>query len=106
LAALLFCLPALAGAAGRQVTPQMRKDLTEKLTLQCLNQEADFARRGFSHAQSVAICKCAMQQVGALFNARTVDFMLKNGVMPPEMRRSAVSATQGCIRSITKQPAP
>ncbi|WP_428566295.1 MAG: hypothetical protein ACP59X_06065 [Solidesulfovibrio sp. DCME] len=104
--AVVLCLPGLAGAAGVQVTPQMRKDLTEKLTQQCLGREAEFARKGYSKAQTAAICKCAMQQTGALINSQTVDYILKNGAMPPDMQRKVASATGACIKANTRPPAP
>ncbi|MEL7640895.1 MAG: hypothetical protein AAGU21_14745 [Solidesulfovibrio sp.] len=103
---VVVCLPGLAGAAGVQVTPGMRKDLTEKLTQQCLAREAEFARKGYNKAQTAAICKCAMQQTGALINSQTVDYILRNGAMPPDMQRKAASATAACIKANTRPPAP
>ncbi|WP_029457402.1 hypothetical protein [Solidesulfovibrio alcoholivorans] len=96
-----------AAAAGKvQVTPQMRKVLTEKLTQQCLAQEAEFARKGYTRAQTAAICRCAMQQTGALLNSNTVDYILTHGVMPPDMQRKVASATGACIKAHTGKPAP
>lgn len=102
----ILCVAGTAAAAGPQVTPQMRKALTEKLTQQCLTQEAAFASKGYTRAQTAAICKCAMQQTGALFNSRTVDYILQHGVMPPDMQRKAASATAACIKSSTRPAAP
>lgn len=99
--------PASTLAAGSvQVTPQMRKDLTDKLTQQCLSQQAAFAQKGYTKAQTAAICKCAMQQTGALMNSQTVAYILEHGVMPPDMQRKAASATAACIKYHTKPPAP
>ncbi|MFU2210682.1 hypothetical protein [Solidesulfovibrio sp. C21] len=103
---LLVVVPTVAQAAGRRVTPEMREALTQKLTAQCLQQEAAFAQKGYTRAQTVAICKCAMQQTGALLNSRTVDYILHHGVMPEDMQRKAASATEGCIRSITMHRKP
>ena len=108
LGVVVFCasLGGQAAAAGKvQVTPQMRKVLTEKLTQQCLAQEADFARKGYTRAQTAAICRCAMQQTGALLNSNTVDYILTHGVMPPDMQRKVASATGACIKTHTKPAA-
>ncbi len=100
----LLCVAGTASAGGIKVTPQMRRALTEKLTEQCLRQEADFAKKGYTRAQTVAICKCSMQQTGALLNSRTVSYILAHGVMPPDMERKAHSATRACVKANVGKP--
>ena len=101
LISMVLSLPTAARAAGLAVTPQMREELTRKLGEQCLRQERDFAAKGYTKAQTEAICRCSTQQTGALLNSRTVEYILKHGVMPADMQRKAASATRGCIRSVT-----
>lgn len=102
----LFGMAPAALAAKITVTPEMRQALTQKLTAQCLTQEAEFMKKGYTRAQADAICKCAMQQTGALLNSRTVEYILSHGAMPEDMQRKAASATEGCIRTVTHPRKP
>ncbi len=102
---LSLLLPSATQAAGVNVTPEMRQNMAAKMTQQCIQNDAELLKKGYTKAQAVAICKCAMQQTAALLNSRTVDYILANGSMPPDMQRKAVSATNGCIKTITS-PVP
>lgn len=95
----LVLVSASAFAAEREVTPEMRRTMAEKLTQDCRQREGEFLKKGFSKAQTTAICTCAMQQTAALLNSRTVAYILSHGVMPEDMQRKVTSATQGCVRS-------
>lgn len=99
---LLFLLaPATVSAAGITVTPEMRRAMQEKMIQECLQKDGELTKKGYTKAQAAAICKCSMQQTAALLNSQTVGYILANGAMPPDMQRKAVSATSGCIKTVT-----
>uniref|UniRef100_I2Q4A6 Uncharacterized protein n=1 Tax=Desulfovibrio sp. U5L TaxID=596152 RepID=I2Q4A6_9BACT len=99
LLALLASAPALA--AGITVTPEMRQAMARKMTEDCLRNDGELLNKGYTKVQAAAICKCAMQQTAALLNSQTVAYIMANGAMPADMQRKAVSATNGCIKTIT-----
>ena len=98
LAALLGPVAAV-WAGGMTVTPEMRQTLQTRMLQECLAKEGEFARMGYSKAQTAAICKCSAQQTSALFNSQTVPYILEHGAMPADMQRKVSSATAGCIKS-------
>lgn len=98
LCAPLAPLSAVA-AAGIAMTPEMRQALQTRMHQECLAKEGEFARQGYTKAQTAAICKCSTQQTAALFNSQTVAYILEHGAMPADMQRKVSSATAGCIKS-------
>ena len=101
LLAALFAPATAFAAGGITMTPEMRQTLQTKMHEECLAKEGDFARQGYTKAQTAAICKCSTQQTAALFNSQTVSYILTHGAMPADMQRKVSSATAGCIKSST-----